>query len=36
MKPVYYLPHDFDRDTTDPEGMRVYRGCLDWMAGVEG
>ena len=36
MKPVYYLPHDFDRDTTDPEGMQVYRGCLDWMAGVEG
>jgi len=35
MKPVYYLEHDFDRDTQNPEGMRVYRDCLAWMAGLE-
>lgn len=35
MKPVYYLEHDFDRDTGNPEGMRVYRECLEWMAGMD-
>lgn len=34
MKPVYYLEHDFDRDTANPAGMEVYRACLAWMAGL--
>lgn len=32
MKTVYYLPHDFDRDVTDPAGMQVYQQALAWMA----
>ncbi len=31
MKPVYYLEHDFDRDTANPAGMQVYTACLNWM-----
>lgn len=31
MKTVYYLPHDFDRDVTDPTGMEVYREAIAWM-----
>lgn len=29
--PVYYLEHDFDRDTSRKEGLQVYRAALDWM-----
>ena len=32
MKTVYYLPHDFDRDVTDPTGMQIYQQALTWMA----
>lgn len=32
MKTVYFLPHDFDRDVTDPTGMQVYQQALAWMA----
>ncbi|MDY2777752.1 MAG: alpha/beta hydrolase [Collinsella sp.] len=32
MKTVYYLPHDFDRDLTKPDGRTVYGQALDWMA----
>ena len=28
---VYYLPHDFDRDTSDPAGARVYEQAIGWM-----
>lgn len=31
---VYYLPHDFDRDTSNPAGMEVYRKALAWMDGL--
>ncbi len=31
MKTVYYLPHDFDRDTTKPEGLETYREIIEWM-----
>lgn len=31
MKPVYYLPHDFDRDTSDPTGNRIYSEAIAWM-----
>lgn len=31
MKSVYYLPHDFDRDVTDPAGMQAYQAALAWM-----
>lgn len=31
MKPVYYLPHDFDRDTSDPTGAEIYSKAIDWM-----
>lgn len=31
LKTVYYLPHDFDRDTSCPDGERVYRQALDWL-----
>lgn len=31
FKPVYYLEHDFDRDTSRKEGMQVYRDALVWM-----
>ena len=36
MKTVYYLPHDFDRDVTDPTGMQVYAAALAWMGGLVG
>lgn len=29
--PVYYLEHDFDRDTSKKEGLQVYRAALEWM-----
>lgn len=31
MKPVYDLPHDFDRDTTNPTGLTIYHEALTWM-----
>lgn len=31
FQPVYYLEHDFDRDTTKKEGIQVYRAAIDWM-----
>lgn len=31
MKTVYYLPHDFDRDTNDPAGREAYRAALAWL-----
>lgn len=34
MKTVYYLPHDFDRDTSDPTGAKVYKEVLTWMQQV--
>ena len=36
MKTVYYLPHDFDRDLTNPAGMEAYRAALSWMDGLVG
>lgn len=36
FKWVYYLPHDFDRDTADPTGMEVYRRAIAWMDGLTG
>ncbi len=32
MRPVYNLPHDFDRDTADPTGGRIYDQAIEWMA----
>lgn len=32
MKPVYNLPHDFDRDTVDPTGAHIYDQAIEWMA----
>ncbi|RGY97167.1 alpha/beta hydrolase [Clostridium sp. AM58-1XD] len=29
--PVYNLDHDFDSDTTQPEGRKAYEECLKWM-----
>lgn len=29
--PVYYLEHDFDRDTGRAEGKEVYEACMEWM-----
>lgn len=31
MKSAYYLPHDFDRDVTNPAGMEAYRAAIAWM-----
>jgi len=31
MVTVYGLPHDFDRDVTNPAGIDTYRRCIDWM-----
>lgn len=31
FKPVYHLPHDFDRDTTETVGMDMYRKAIAWM-----
>lgn len=32
--PVYYLEHDFDRDTSKPEGMQAYQAALAWLKGL--
>lgn len=29
--PVYYLEHDFDRDTGKKEGREAYQRCLRWL-----
>lgn len=34
MKPVYHLPHDFDRDVSDPTGMQIYTQAIEWMDGL--
>lgn len=31
MKTVYYLEHDFDRDTTNPAGRETYEELLAWL-----
>lgn len=31
MKTVYYLEHDFDRDTTNPIGRETYEEFLAWL-----
>lgn len=31
---VYYLEHDFDRDTTRPEGPTCYESALTWLDNV--
>lgn len=31
LKTAYYLPHDFDRDISRPDGERIYRQALDWL-----
>lgn len=36
MKPVYYLPHDFDRDVNDPTGAKAYSQAIDWMDSIAG
>ena len=35
MYTVYYLDHDFDRDTTRPEGRTAYERALAWLAQLE-
>lgn len=35
FKTVYDLPHDFDRDTSRPEGRQIYEAALAWMAKQE-
>lgn len=32
--PVYYLEHDFDRDTGKKEGPQVYHAALEWMNSI--
>lgn len=34
MKTVYYLPHDFDRDTSKTEGAETYRALIAWIDGI--
>lgn len=34
MESVYYLPHDFDRDTSNPAGAEVYAKAIEWMGGL--
>lgn len=34
MKPVYYLPHDFDRNPETPEARQVYEQAIDWMGSI--
>lgn len=34
MKTVYYLPHDFDRDTSKTEGVETYRALIAWIDGL--
>ena len=34
MKTVYYLPHDFDRDLSRPEGPDAYREVIDWLGNL--
>lgn len=36
MKPVYYLPHDFDRDVSDPAGAKAYTQAIEWMDAIAG
>lgn len=36
MKPVYYLPHDFDRDVSDPAGAKAYSQAIEWMDSIAG
>lgn len=36
MKPVYYLPHDFDRDVSDPAGAKAYSQAIEWMDAIAG
>lgn len=36
MKPVYYLPHDFDRDVNDPAGAKAYSEAIEWMNAIAG
>lgn len=31
FKPVYYLEHDFDRDTRRKEGLQVYDAAIAWL-----
>lgn len=31
MKTVYYLPHDFDRDISNPAGKEAYTEAISWM-----
>ncbi|QWT17964.1 alpha/beta hydrolase [Collinsella sp. zg1085] len=31
MHQVYYLPHDFDRDITRPEGLQAYQAALNFL-----
>ena len=31
FRTVYDAPHDFDRDTSRPEGMQMYRAAIAWM-----
>ena len=31
---VYYLEHDFDRDSSIPAGQQTYEDCLAWMHGL--
>lgn len=32
MRNVYYLPHDFDRDVTNPAGEQAYQAALGWLS----
>ena len=34
MKTVYYLEHDFDRDTANPAGTEAYTAALDYLDSV--
>lgn len=36
MKPVYYLPHDFDRNPETPEAQRMYKQAIEWMGSIVG
>jgi acetyl esterase len=30
LKPVYFLPHDFDRDVSNPAGLQIYEEAVSW------
>lgn len=34
MKTVYYLEHDFDRDTANPAGTEAYTAALDYLDSI--